>query len=242
MAGNTEAMAKLFFAFCNLLASILRNSSEGGVLSENGSGVYSSSVLRVFQTLYYMLNTVEFSTIVQFTKKSASLNENEAMDMLSKCVSQMLNYLGTEDTLDVSSGIIKTLGMIATGLMATPGTSMLYPLETVEALVSGKHGHLSPDMRRLLSTITKQSVWEPRPIEASRARPVQIIFDDEDMLADLSNFDLSDIDDAMEHEPIPVDPEPISVPVQPGNRRYIVNTYAETAEAFTGCYGRVCKG
>ncbi|KAJ1888140.1 DEAD-box type RNA helicase, partial [Kickxella alabastrina] len=191
--GSSEAMARLFFAFCGLLASILKASSENAIQIDNRS-IYMDSVLVVFQTVYNMLNAVEFSNFVRLVKGSKRLNETEAIDALSNCVARMFTYLEGDDELHVASGIVKTFGLVASGLAATPGTSMLYPIETVQGLISGRTGRLSTELRTLLRSITSQSVWEPRSISISKTKSVRIIIDDdEDAFAAMNDYDLSDI-------------------------------------------------
>ncbi|KAJ1994960.1 DEAD-box type RNA helicase [Coemansia sp. RSA 1358] len=188
----SETVVKLFFAFCSLLGSILKANSNNAMQIGNRS-IYMDSVLIVFNTVYDMLNSLEFAGFVRMVKASSSLSEDEAMDALSMCVSQMLNYLEGKDPLGVSGRIIRMFGLIASGLAATPGTSMLYPVETVRALINGSSGRLTPDMRKLLKEITSKSVWEPRSIAINKTKPVQIVIDDEDAFAAMDELDLSDV-------------------------------------------------
>ncbi|KAJ2845789.1 hypothetical protein J3B02_004584, partial [Coemansia erecta] len=191
--GSSEAMARLFFEFCGLLGSILKTSS-GTESQANNWSIYKGCVLAVFRTVYNMLNAIEFSHFVRQVKSKGHLNESDTIGSLSTCLAQMLSYLGGADELNVASEIIQTFGLVASGLAATVGTSMLYPVETVQDLVSGKTGHLSSEQRRHLKSITSMSVWEPRSIAISKSRPVQIIIDDdEEMFASLNDHDFDDI-------------------------------------------------
>ncbi|KAJ2378409.1 hypothetical protein GGI05_006728, partial [Coemansia sp. RSA 2603] len=163
-----------------------------------------------------MLNAVEFSSFVRLVKDSKRLNETQTIDALSTCLAQMLIYLRGPDELNVASGIVKMFGLVASGLADAPGTSMLYPVESVRDLVSGKAGSLSEELRRLLKTITSQKVWEPRSIAISKNRPVQIIIDDDDdMLAAIDDDDLSAMLDTFDDDVISGQPhvsKPASVP------------------------------
>lgn len=189
---STEAMVKVFFSFCSLLGAILKASTENNIQA-GGRGIYIYTVPVVFQTVSSILGTVEFSGFMSLVKGSTELDENEAMDALSMCVWQMLKYLEGDDELGVASGIIKVFGLISSGLTSTPGTSMLYPVETVQALTNGTQGQLTHKLCERLRTITSMPVWEPRSISISRNKPVQIVFDDEDVLASMNDFDLSDV-------------------------------------------------
>ncbi|KAJ1661433.1 hypothetical protein GGF44_004304, partial [Coemansia sp. RSA 1694] len=189
---STEAVAGLFFAFCDLLGSILKASLDNAIRID-GRGIYASAVNIVFQTVYSMLNTMECSDFVRAAKGSSSLDENEAFHKLSVCVSEMLNYLEGADELKVSADIVKAFGLIANGLSISPGIKMLCPKDTVLALVQGTRGCLSPKQRQSFADITAMPVWEKRAYANSKTRPVQIIFDDEEALAAVDDYDLSDL-------------------------------------------------
>ncbi|KAJ1770323.1 DEAD-box type RNA helicase [Coemansia sp. RSA 1813] len=209
----SEPVVRMFFAFCSLLEAILKLNANNGMQAGDYS-MYMDSVLVVFNTVYVMLNSLKFAAFVNMVKNSTNFNENETMDALSMCVAQMLNYLGGDDSLGVSDMIIQMFGFIANGLAATLGTSMLYPKETVDALISGNAGRLTPMMRTKLRHTTSGSVWEARSIKVSKAKPVQIIFDDADDLSLLDGVDLSDVLD----ESLPADQpdiEPIVVIDEP---------------------------
>ncbi|KAJ1800818.1 DEAD-box type RNA helicase, partial [Coemansia sp. RSA 2399] len=188
----SETVVRMFFAFCSLLESIIKANADNEVQVGDRS-MYMDSVLAVFCTVYDMLNSFKFAGFVNMVKNSTKFNEGEAMDALSMCVSQMLDYLEGDDSLGVSARIIVMLGLIASGLAATNGTSMLYPKETVDALVGGKSGRLTLEMRANLRRITSTRVWEARSIKVSGAKPVQIIFDDENDLSFMDVVDLSDV-------------------------------------------------
>ncbi|KAJ2065499.1 DEAD-box type RNA helicase [Coemansia sp. S146] len=210
---STEAVAGLFFAFCDLLGSILKASSANTIRAD-GRGIYTGSVAVVFQTVYVMLNTMECSDFVRAAKGSDSLDENEAFHKLSNCVSEMLNYLEGSDELKVSADIVKAFGLIANGLSISPGIKMLCPRETVLALVQGTRGCLSPKLRQSFADITDMTVWEKRAYANSKTRPVQIIFDDEEALAAADDYDLSDILGA-NGEIIEIESSPATSPVIP---------------------------
>ncbi|KAJ2590427.1 DEAD-box type RNA helicase, partial [Coemansia sp. RSA 1722] len=191
--GSSEAIAMLFFEFCGLLGSILKTSSGSEVLTDNWD-IYEKSVLAVFRTVYGMLNAIEFSYFVRQVKSKEHLNESDTVGALSTCLAQMFSYLEGPDKLKVASEIIQTFGLVASGLAATVGTSMLYPVETVQGLVNGRTGHLSLEQRRHLKSITSMSVWEPRSIAISKSTPVKIIMDDaEEEFALLNDDDFDGI-------------------------------------------------
>ncbi|KAJ2345290.1 hypothetical protein GGH91_002580, partial [Coemansia sp. RSA 2671] len=208
---GTEAVAGLFFAFCDLLGSILKASSAN-VIQTSGRGIYTGAVTVVFQTVYSMLNTMECSDFVRAVKGNNSLDENEAFHKLSNCVSEMLNYLEGSDELNVSVDIVKAFGLIANGLSISPGIKMLCPRETVQALVEGTRGCLDPRQRQSFAGITAMPVWEKRAHANSKTKPVQIIFDDEEALAAVDHYDLSDILGA-NGEVIEIDSSPATSPV-----------------------------
>ncbi|KAJ2010103.1 hypothetical protein GGI06_005073, partial [Coemansia sp. S85] len=167
---GTEAVAGLFFAFCDLLGSILKASSAN-VIQTSGRGIYTGAVTVVFQTVYSMLNTMECSDFVRAVKGNNSLDENEAFHKLSNCVSEMLNYLEGSDELNVSVDIVKAFGLIANGLSISPGIKMLCPRETVQALVEGTRGCLDPRQRQSFASITAMPVWEKRAHANSKTKP-----------------------------------------------------------------------
>ncbi|KAJ2520808.1 DEAD-box type RNA helicase, partial [Coemansia sp. RSA 1939] len=202
LSGSTvsETIVKLFFAFCSLLGSILKTNPDNEMQIRSRSA-YMDSVLDVFNAVYDMLNSLEFAGFVRMVIKSAKLNEGEAMDALSMCVSQMMNYLESDDPLGVSGMIVRMFGLIANGLAATRGMSMLYLKETVDELIMGKTGRLTTEMRAMLRQITEKPVWEARSKTVSLAQPVQIIIDGEDVLSLMDSMDLSEIlDDSLEME------------------------------------------
>ncbi|KAJ1824416.1 DEAD-box type RNA helicase, partial [Coemansia sp. RSA 2599] len=192
--GSSEAMARLFFEFCGLLGSILKMSSGSEAHASNWS-IYKSCVLAVFRTVYNMLNAIEFSHFVlQVKNNEGNLCESDTIGSLSTCVAQMFSYLGGADELNVASEIIQMFGLVASGLEATLGTSMLYPRETVQDLIRGRTGHLSSEQRRHLKSIMLMPVWESRPVAVSKDRPVRIIIDrDEERFASLKDEDFDDV-------------------------------------------------
>ncbi|KAJ2818731.1 hypothetical protein GGI24_005009, partial [Coemansia furcata] len=210
---STEAVAGLFFAFCDLLGSILKANSANAIRVE-GRGIYTEAMYVVFQTVYCMLNTMECSDFVRAAKGSNSLDENESFHKLSNCVSEMLNYLESNDELKVSAEIVKAFGLIANGLSISPGIKMLCPRETVLALVEGTRGYLTPKLRQSFADITAMPVWEKRAYANSKTKPVQIIFDDEEALAAVDNYDFSDILDA-NGEIIEIESSPVTSPLIP---------------------------
>ncbi|KAJ1723536.1 DEAD-box type RNA helicase, partial [Coemansia erecta] len=199
-SGSSEAMARLFFGLCGLLGAILKASSETTIQIKDRS-IYMDCVADMFRTVFKMLNAVEFSSFVHLVKASNRLNETQTIDALSTCLAQMLTYLKGRDELDAARGIVKMFGLVASGLADAPGTSMLYPVESVHDLVDGTTGSLSTELRRLLKTITSQKVWEPRSVAISKNRPVQIIIDDDDeALAAIDEDDLSAMLDSLDDE------------------------------------------
>ncbi|KAJ2734626.1 DEAD-box type RNA helicase [Coemansia sp. BCRC 34962] len=208
---STEAVAGLFFAFCDLLGSILKASSANAIQTK-GRGIYTGAVTVVFQTVYCMLNTMECSDFVRAAKGNNSLDENEAFHKLSNCVSEMLNYLEGSDKLNVLDDIVKAFGLIANGLLISPGIKVLCPRETMQALVDGTRGCLNPRLRQSFAGITAMPVWEKRAHANSKVKPVQIIFDDEEALAAADHYDLSDILGA-NGEVIEIDSSPTTSPV-----------------------------
>ncbi|KAI9467741.1 SEN1 N terminal-domain-containing protein, partial [Coemansia mojavensis] len=117
----SKSLAQLFYGFCGLLGSILKLNTDNIVLLGESNGVYVTAITAVFRTVYDMLTSAEFSDFVHLAKNGQGVNEDEAMDALSTCVSQMLIYLQREDVLDVGSQIVRTFGLVASGLAAIPG-------------------------------------------------------------------------------------------------------------------------
>ncbi|KAJ2320848.1 DEAD-box type RNA helicase, partial [Coemansia sp. RSA 2704] len=190
---SSESLAQLFYSFCGLLGAILKANTEGAILSASGNSIYSSAVPTVFRTVYDMLNSTEFADYVRMAKDGQGVNENEAMDALSTCVSQMLIYLEGEDVLGVAPRIVRTFGLIANGLTAIPGASMMYPEQLVQELISGQRGCLIGEQRKLLNAITSKPVWQARRAAVSETKPVQINIDEVEAFAAMDGLDLSDV-------------------------------------------------
>ncbi|KAJ2741272.1 DEAD-box type RNA helicase, partial [Coemansia sp. BCRC 34301] len=224
---STEAVAGLFFSFCDLLGAILKASSENAIRID-GRGIYTGAVAVVFQTVYSMLNTMECSDFVRAAKGSSSLDENESFHKLSVCVSEMLNYLEGNDEPEVSADIIKAFGLIANGLSISPGIKMLCPRDTVLALVQGSRGYLTSKQRQSFADITAMPVWEKRAYAISKTRPVQIIFDDEEALAAVDDCDLCDLLSS-DVEIIDVDTEPATNSTIPSRSSSLVPAPPERA-------------
>ncbi|KAJ2844968.1 hypothetical protein IWW36_004977, partial [Coemansia brasiliensis] len=192
---TSKSLAQLFYGFCGLLGSILKLNTENIVLLGESDGVYMTAITTVFRTVYDMLTSAEFCDFVHLAKNGQGVNEDEAMDALSTCVSQMLIYLQGVDVLDVGSQIVRTFGLIANGLAAIPGASMMYPDQLVQDLISGAVGYLVPEQRKLLKVITSKPVWQARRVAISETKPVQIIIDEVEAFAMMDSFDLSDVFD-----------------------------------------------
>ncbi|KAJ2766477.1 hypothetical protein IWQ56_003710, partial [Coemansia nantahalensis] len=194
-----ESLARLFYGLCGLLGSILRESIEASD-DETGSSVSEGAIPAVFRTVYDMLNSAEFADYVRMAKSSVVVNEDEALDALSTCVSQMFRYLERDsDVIGVSDRIVRTFGMVASGLAATPGASILYPAQAMEALVRGEAGCVAAAHRPLLRSVLAMPVWHARYAAISERKPLQISIDEIEAFEAMDNLDLSEvIDDVAE--------------------------------------------
>ncbi|KAJ2714492.1 DEAD-box type RNA helicase, partial [Coemansia spiralis] len=189
-----EPLARLFYGLCGLLGSILRESIEANVDKAGSSSGYEGAILTVFRTVYDMLNSAEFVDYVRMAKSSAVVDEDEALDALSTCVSQMFKYLEREsDVMGVSERIVRTFGMVASGLAATPGASILYPAKAMGALASGETGCVAATHRPLLRSVLDMPVWQARHVAISERKPLQISIDEVEAFAAMDNLDLTDI-------------------------------------------------